>query len=502
MKRLATVFLVFLFFVSAQAQEKPILEFEKPTKYKIQKIESHADVDGNVLYLIFSSYKCHMKYFDKEMNLQNEFAFKKDFTDEMPSFIGSSKKDNMVTFFTQKESEWKNSSTIDVKAWEIDIKDLSKTKLNQKVLTLEFVNLISIHEKNDNYFFTYYSPHESDTIKFVSLSDPKTSIKQFKLNEINHDEVFNEKLWLYVDTDEFTGVKNQTSSKKFYHKEGLLYFVNDKNNYSDLMKMDLSTSEVTINKLESKKINLGKNGVQKISSFLLDDMLFQFHASTEEGILNVFDITKLQLIKSFSFYKKNDNISLSNTFTILTNFSFTPPAKEIVEKTKVFLKKISKSDAVINVSLDVNNNYIVELGGIDTYAYNYYHDPFMFHHMMDFPISIPASSIPSFHGPNFDDDHYFNLYPQVTDPILSKLITFKALLDGTTLDHLPGNIVGLKHIDFDKLLDQHSTSLKDKKVKFSTYKKYKYKDHYHKIGYNKKNKTIQVYEIKPKETSK
>lgn len=156
---------------------------------------------------------------------------------------------------------------------------------------------------------------------------------------------------------------------------------------------------------------------------------------------------------------------------------------------------------MVNVSLDINNNYIVELGGVDTYAYNQY-NPWLHNYMMYCPPMDYSKYVPSFHGPNFSEDQYFNLYPRVADPILSKLITFKTLLDGKTLDHISESLKPIKHPDFDELLDQHYDSLKEKKVKFSTYKKYKYKDHYHKIGYNRKTKTIQVYEIKPKEASK
>ncbi len=82
------------------------------------------------------------------------------------------------------------------------------------------------------------------------------------------------------------------------------------------------------------------------------------------------------------------------------------------------------------------------------------------------------------------------------------IVTFKTVLNANTLEHISENPKAIKYPNFDKLLDRHYDSLKEKKVKFSTYKKYKYKDHYHKIGYNRKTKTIQVYEIKPKEASK
>ncbi len=502
MKRLAVIFLAFLFFASAEAQEKPILEFEKPTKFKIQKIASHADVDGNVLYLIFGSYKCHMKYFDKEMNLKDEFAFKKDFADEMPSFIGSSKKDNIISFFTQKKTEKRKKNEIEINAWEINISDLSKTKLNQKVISLKNADIITAYPKGDDFFFTY-SPYESDTIKFVNLSNPKNSIKSFKLPGIKHDELFDKKLWINVDTDNFVDIASQTSSKKYYHKGDVLYLVSDEKNYSELININLSNSEVTIKKFESKKINLGFIQVQKISSYLLSNTLFQFYASIEEGRLNIFNIDNQRLIKSYNFDKTMDNIPFSNTPITLTKFAYDPPIKEEVKKPKKLLRKITKLNTVITALQDVNNNYIVELGAIETYTYNYYyHNHWMHHHMMYTPPVDYSQFAPTFHGPSFDENLYFHLYQPALETSGTKLITFKMVLNANTLEHISGKPKVIKHIDFDELVDEHYSSLKEQKVKFSTNKKYKYKDHYHKIGYNKKTKTIQVYEIKPKETSK
>ncbi len=464
MKQLAVILFVLLFFLNTQAQEKPILEFEKPTKFKVEKIAAHADIDGNVLYLIFGHYKCHMKYFDKEMDLKDEFTFKKDFMDEMPSFIGSSKKDNIVSFFTQKKIEKRKKNEIEIKAWEINISDLSKTKLDQEVISLKNADIITAYPKDDDFFFTY-SPYESDAITLVNLSNPKNSIQSFKLDGIKHDQWFHEKLWINVDTDEFVDIKSQTSSKKYYHKGDMLYLARDEKNYSELISINLSNSEVTIKKFESKKINLGIVGVQKISSYLLGNTLFQFYASSEKGVFNIFNIDNKQLIKSYSFDKKFDAIPFSNTPITLTKFAYSPPTKEEVRKPKKLLRKITKSNAVITALRDVNNNYIVELGAIETYSYNYWmHNHWMHNHMMYTPPVDYSQFAPTFRGPSFDENSYFHRYPSALETSGTKLLTFKTVLNTNTLEHISGKPKATKHTNFDELLDQHYDSLKKNKI--------------------------------------
>ncbi len=511
MKQLAVILFALLFFLNTQAQEKPILEFETPIKY-VKKIDAHADMEGNILYLIFSNTECNMRYYDKEMNLKDTFTFSRNFAEKMPAFIGSSKNKNIIKFYLQEEKGSKKKNEVNVKAWEIDINNLSKTKLNQAALLLKNVNIIASYKKGDDFFFTY-SPYESDTIKFLNLNismqeeqtftlsgsnisnNPKT---KFKLTLLSlSKQLFRNKLWINVNSEEFVNISDQTSSKKYYHIDNTLYLISDENNFSKIIKLDLATLKVTIDTLESKKIKFAANGAQKISSFLLDDKLFQFHASSEEGRLNVYNTNNLQLLKTYSFPKKIEKIPFGNTLILYDDATNVTP-----QKPKKLLKKVMKTNAVIKVDFDVDSNYVIEMGSILTYTYNNYY----YNHWMHQPPPINYSEIqkhmPTFsHGPNFNEDLNSKFF-ETPNPDETILLTFKTVLEKNSLKHLDGKPKTLKKTNFDLLLDKHDSFLQKIKAKFYRSKQYKYREYYHEAGYNKKTKTIQVYEIKPKEASK
>lgn len=229
-------------------------------------------------------------------------------------------------------------------------------------------------------------------------------------------------------------------SKIFLHKNSFILSLDQNENYTQVVKIDLTNFDQKFQKIKKAFYDI-KPSLKKTNSFIKDGKIFTIAFTKQDFNFAVKNLETQKLIKEYSF-NILDSISFKNTPIIRTlSAQFYNSKSKQLKGTQKFLRKLNLLEDTGIAVFERNNVYQISLGGKE---------------------ALGVSGIGMLMG-----IHKTETFSSYTN---SELIYIEGLFD-KELNHLKGEI---KQNAFDKIIqfkNESDYSPKGKKV-------FKYKDYY------------------------
>lgn len=274
-------------------------------------------------------------------------------TPKLPSkyefFVGSIFKENKVSFL-MNTSSGKNYAAItfdfskgNAFVQELDFK-IKGERFIQAISAGENVYLITVPKKSSQFNVYKFTANLQHTLHEVVLEEG--AIVDRKERPIKLTSALKPSGASKIDLNAPHPLETTANKFKLYYKNKNVFITLDYySEFTQLLKIDLSTFIASSNRIYKPKINGLKSGI-RTNSFINDDKIFQITANSDEFKFQVYDLKSDKGIKEYAL-TDNDKISFKNT-PIIQKGGDLNSYREL-EKTTKFLRKISQGHLGVSV---------------------------------------------------------------------------------------------------------------------------------------------------------
>jgi len=325
--------------------------------------------NGDVSLFLIDSKKIYGYLFDSNFDIKQEISSEKR-SRKYKKIIGysiSENNDYRLFLTTLKDDKFatinfsydNNSSTLK----ELDLKLTNEAFLQTVVFDNTF-HLISIIKGTSIlvlYTFNNAGGFEKNMIdltnqKFINRKDETTNL--YKLLAGRNVEIHK------IEENNPNAIELTSEYTKMYLRKNQVVFTIDENkNFTQIITIDLTANSATVKQIEKPFLAV-KKAIKKTNSYLFGDNIFMIAATSTQLSFVIQDYKNGKQIKKY-FVTSKDTISFKNTPIIQTGGYY--DGYREMEKTKKFLRKITKDN--IGVSVYQNqNDYHITLGGNNTYS--------------------------------------------------------------------------------------------------------------------------------------
>lgn len=161
-----------------------------------------------------------------------------------------------------------------------------------------------------------------------------------------------------IDTDSPAALESTKERTKFYQNGSQITLtLDDSKKETFILQFDLDNGSSSSRSVDKTVLNNAGLGGRS-NSFIFDDKLFVFKASSQEMNFTIYELDSKKIIKSFSA-EKDTPITFKNTPIIQEGGEFNSYRE--LEKTSKFLRKVSQSNPAIAV-FKQDGKYVITLG--------------------------------------------------------------------------------------------------------------------------------------------